>query len=538
MIRKFKNDLTYPKLYTYQTIILNTPPDEDDIPLEGQVYTWYTKNELGVVVFNIKFEDNKTKQYPIVQVGQPSDPLQGGQLQWQGDVEYNEKSLVYYDGKFYVSLKSNNIGNQPHVSVTYWKEYSVYVQRIATGELLGSVKVDNTKGIKIDSAGMLSVSMEDVMKFADSPNVSLNVNKNGELLAQVQISQDEDNALTDGTDGLFVEKQVFIVDDLSKIEPKEDKIYFDKATKTIQCYVSGKQIFVTNNVVSGKSSQNKITLTLKDGSTFDIDTKNLIKTGDTDSLQLKNESGLLSGNVKIDPQVDNQIKITPGGGLYVPSFGDATALYCYSKQFTRVDDDVVVWQGDVMTVTHNMNTRNLLSLQIRHITENGERFYNHFSPYMVNENTFQVNVPSAFDLSEGTWQIFAPMLLSSKSSETEMLKWSDLCNAEVSMNEVSEDKLNLIQPKQGEKVEFQVRLNEGTNSLWITYGESRQNLRFSIFDSERNEISITEGAVSIMDWNCDVNLSQATNCIIVIEATDYDYDTAGFSITPTPSDWQ
>ena len=338
-------------------------------------------------------------------------------LLWKGPNEYNEKDLVYFDGRFYVSQGNNNIGNQPDISVTYWKEYTVEVVRIATDKTLGQVMVDGSNGIEIDSFGMLSLNMSTALKIENGSSINLEVNSNDKLTATIVVSEEEANAVELKSDGLYVGRDIYIVETVDLSSALNGKLYYEKSTGLLKYFNGSSFIIVNNDLVSGTASENNIKLVLKDGKTVNINTSSLVKTGNTDSLELKNVSGTVSGNIKLDPQSDNQIKITPGGGLYVPSFGDASALYCYRKEFTRLDDEEVSWSDEVMTVTHNMSTLNILGLQVRHHTDSGYRFYNSFSPYMVDNNTFQIVVPSAFDLSDGTWEIFAPMLLETSDSE-------------------------------------------------------------------------------------------------------------------------
>lgn len=85
---------------------------------------------------------------------------------------------------------------------------------------------------------------------------------------------------------------------------------------------------------------------------------------------------------------------------------------CFKQNFTRQNGDNVAWDENkqILTVLHNQNTIDIFDLQVRQITSDGTKVYNNFAAFIIDNNSFQINVPNTFDLSEGTWQIFVMMM--------------------------------------------------------------------------------------------------------------------------------
>ena len=92
---------------------------------------------------------------------------------------------------------------------------------------------------------------------------------------------------------------------------------------------------------------------------------------------------------------------------------------CFKQNITRNDiSGKVHWETvnvgqtpEIVTITHGASTTNIFDLQVRQITNDGIRIYNNFIAFIVDQNSFQINIPVTMDLSEGTWQIFVMLFV-------------------------------------------------------------------------------------------------------------------------------
>lgn len=325
-------------------------------------------------------------------------------LLWSGTTTYKANDLVYFTGKFYVSQKGSNQGNQPDISVTYWKEYTVAVERIATAYTLGQVMVDSNEGIAIKNDGTLYLT--GVLRSAtDTNSIDVTTDVNGGLTADLKVSSEALNNLSVSSNGVYVPKEVIVVTTFNGLTQTAGKFYFNKTDNKLYYYdgTNNNQLNIklSNVTLSGQT----LTFSLNDGTSVTCSIANLYSFSDTTSVDMTSSSGTITADVKISSESDNTLEIL-ADGLYVPKYGSLAGLLTTTVEFTRSDSEDITWNDDELTFTHGMNSTNIMSLQVRNVTSSGTRVYTSFVPYIISSNAISINVPSYFDISQGTWQIY------------------------------------------------------------------------------------------------------------------------------------
>lgn len=78
----------------------------------------------------------------------------------------------------------------------------------------------------------------------------------------------------------------------------------------------------------------------------------------------------------------------------------------YENTFTRSNSTGISWNGDIMTVIHNLSSDRIVNVSIDNtITNVGTKVYDGIGFYIQDSNTIQVAIPDSFDISSGTWKI-------------------------------------------------------------------------------------------------------------------------------------